>query len=194
MQRSTCDSESKHIQTRNAIGIYLKQSIDLHRKIYSLDYWAPQSEYYTTNFTECVKALKVRIYFCVCHFCLGASDLIMVIYKCIMMTVYLKYDLLSNKAFAVCKEYVGSGCDIINYCMIPARSRLLLKREKKSGVIMHYRMHFSATVILTRLGPSTSYWTQHVWSVSWNRKWEHAFLDRIKITLIWQIDKRYLFI
>lgn len=80
MQRSTCDSESKHIQTRNAIGIYLKQSIDLHRKIYSLDYWAPQSEYYTTNFTDCVKALKVRIYFCVCHFCLGASDLIMVIY------------------------------------------------------------------------------------------------------------------
>lgn len=53
-------------------------------------------------------------------------------------------------------------------------------------------MHFSATVILTRLGPCTSYWTQKVWSVSWNRKWEHAFLDRI--TLIWQIDKRYLFI
>lgn len=63
MQRSTCDSESKHIQTRNAIGIYLKQSIDLHRKIYSLDNWAPQSEYYTTNFTDCVKALRVRIYF-----------------------------------------------------------------------------------------------------------------------------------
>lgn len=29
----------------------------------------------------------------------------MVTYKCIVMTAYLKYDLLSNKAFAVCKEY-----------------------------------------------------------------------------------------